>query len=300
MRYAHVAVRTALNRLRKPDPWYGCEYTLNPYGGCEFSCPYCYSLASRWGARYRARASLDAFSRGSQPGGGEAKIFIKGNLISLLRREIRSKPKGVVFLGSATDPYQPCEDRFHLTRRCLQLLKESGWPLEVGTKSDLVLRDLDVLSEISSEGFCYIFITITTLDRELARLFEPRAPGPDRRLEVVEALSEQGIPVCVCMIPVFPGLTDEEELIAEVAEAARDHGADRFLAGALTLPGEVRERFLKLIEARFPDLLPLYQQLYDRKGYPRRDYEDRLMAVVEEVRRRLGLLGELGRGPRYS
>ena len=295
LRYAYVAVGRALNKLREPDPWYGCGYTLNPYGGCEFSCPYCYDLAGRWGARYRASLPLDAFSKGGAwEGRAEPKVFIKGNLIPVLRKELRTKPRGTVFLGSATDPYQPCEATFKLTRRCLQLLWESRWPVEIGTKSDLILRDLDLLSEISSGGFCYVFITITTLDRQLARLLEPRAPSPDRRLEVIEALSEHGIPVCACVIPVFPGLTDGEEQIAEVARAAREHGANRLLVGALTLPGEVRERFLKLIEARFPDLLPLYGQLYGKKGYPKRDYEGRLKGIARKIREELGLLGELG------
>ena len=301
--FSLVRVSSALNALKRRDPWYGCDYTLNPYRGCEFSCIYCYSLASRWKARYgdvRGKSqSLDVFFRESREEGQDVekssgpKVFVKTNITAVLRREICWKKRGVVFIGSITEPYQPCETRFRLTERCLRILHEQGWPIEIGTKGDLILRDADLLANISSEGFCYVFITITTLDRGLANWLEPRAPSPEKRLDVVERLSELGIPVCVCMIPVFPGLTDGEEAISEVAEAARACGAKRFLAGALTLPGEVRTRFFSFLSARFPELVPIYERVYGPSGYPDRAYERSLTRKVETVRKRVGLAGEL-------
>ncbi|HDJ26243.1 MAG TPA: radical SAM protein [Candidatus Bathyarchaeota archaeon] len=311
MEYAPVAVSSALNELRRRDPWYGCAYTLNPYRGCELACPYCYGWAERWRAPYQRRAlrgsvGLDAFISGSEGAGGQRAagpaIFIKTNMPSLLRRELRRKARDVVMVGSITDPYQPCEERFGLTRRCLGILLEHGWPVQVATKSTLILRDLELLRALSEKASCSIFITITTLDEGLARLLEPRAPGPGERLEVVEELSEEGLEVCVCMIPVFPGLTDDEGAIRDVAGAAREHGARRFLTGLLTLPGEVRERFLAVIKAQFPELLPLYERLYGPSGYPDRAYEARVMATARAIRSELGLLGELSQpwGPQHS
>jgi len=302
-----VRASSALNALTRRDPWYGCDYTLNPYRGCEFSCIYCYSVASRWRRTYREEKSLtlDVFfgeecEEALRPREGAGpRVFVKTNIPALLRRELGRKRKGVVLVGSITEPYQPCEARFRLTERCIRILYERGWPIEVGTKADLVLRDADLLAAISTERFCHVFITITTLDSSLAGLLEPRAPSPRRRLEVVERLSERGVPTCVCMIPVFPGLTDDEESILEVAEAARACGAGRFLAGALTLPGEVREHFLRFLEARFPELIPLYERIYGPSGYPDRTYERQLMRTIREVRERTGLAGELapdGRG----
>ena len=298
-----VRAKSALNVLKKRDPWYGCDYTLNPYRGCELSCIYCYSLASRWRARYgeveKKSLVLDAFfeeRQGRSEGLGESpgpEVLVKANIPTLLRRDIRRRKRGVVFIGSITEPYQPCEARFRLTERCLHILNEHGWPIEIGTKADLILRDADLLAKISEEGSCYVFITITTLDRSLARLLEPKAPSPERRLDVVKRLSELGIPTCVCMIPVLPGLTDGEDAISEVAEAARACGAERFLAGALTLPGEVRERFFRFLTARFPELVPIYERIYGPSGYPDRAYEESLMRKVEGVRKHIGLAGEL-------
>ena len=301
-----VRASSALNALKRRDPWYGCDYTLNPYRGCEFSCIYCYSLASRWKARYegarRAGLTLDAFlggkaNRALEPRGSAGQeVLVKINIPLLLKREISRRRRGVVLIGSITEPYQPCEADFHLTERCLHILHEHGWPVEVGTKADLILRDADLLAGISERSTCHVFVTITTLDRSLARWLEPGAPSPGRRLEVVERLSELGVPVCVCMIPVIPGLTDNEEAISEIAEAARAYGAERFLAGALTLPGEVRERFLSFISARFPELTPLYERIYGPSGYPSKAYEKRLMRTVGAIRERMGLAGELAPG----
>ena len=294
MEYVPVAVSSALNELRKRDPWYGCAYTLNPYRGCELACPYRYSWAERWRAPYRRRTlSIDVFISGSSGFGGPRSpgscIFIKSNLPSVLRRELRKKAKDIVMVGSITDSYQPCEERFGLTRRCLTILLEHGWPVQIATKSTLVLRDLELLKALSEKAGCSIFITITTLDGQLARLLEPKAPNPDERLELVSALSEGGLEVCVCMIPIFPGLTDDKTAIRDVAEAAREHGAKRFLAGLLTLPGEVRERFLALVRARSPEILPFYERVYGPSGYPDRAYEASVMAMVREIRSELGL-----------
>ena len=303
MEYMPVAVSSALNKLKRRDPWYGCTYTLNPYRGCEFACPYCYGWAERWEPPYQKKAlkssvSLCTFLSGSKWAGGREDtgpvIFIKSNLPSVLRKELKRKARDVVMIGSITEPYQPCEKQFGLTRRCLDILLEHNWPAQVATKSTLILRDLKTLRALSEKATCTIFITITTLDEELARLLEPKAPSPGERLRVVERLGEEELEVCVCMIPVFPGLTDNEGAIRAVAEAAKEHGARRFLAGLLTLPGRVRERFLALIKTHFPDLLPLYERLYGPSGYPDRAYEAKVVNLARNIRSELGLLGELG------
>ncbi|RLI25086.1 MAG: hypothetical protein DRO52_04595 [Candidatus Hecatellales archaeon] len=165
----------------------------------------------------------------------------------------------------------------------------AGWPVEVGTKSPLILRDLDLLAEASRRsGFCCIFITITTVDGGLASIFEPSAPSPSERLSVVKALSDGGLDVCVAMIPVFPYITDDFDSIFQVASEARDAGAKYFMAGELTLPGEVRKRFTRLLEAHFPELLPKYESLYGASGYPPSS-RLKIQEKVEEACRRLGL-----------
>ncbi|MBM1155080.1 radical SAM protein [archaeon] len=299
MTYVQVRVRTALNQLKRRDSWYGCVYTLNPYRGCAYVCPYCYSWAEKWRPPYKKQdakgLTLNAFSGEDKEKAAleAASIFIKSNIASVLQRELQRKSKDVVFIGSATEPYQPCEQRFELTRRCLTILHRARWPVELGTKSTLVLRDLDLLQEIASRASCIIFMTITTLNEQLARILEPRAPSPKERLAAVRALSEAGIEVCVCMIPVFPGLTDTPSEVMEVAKAAQEHGARRFLAGALTLPGKVKRRFLQVVRQHFPHILNLYRRIYDNRDYPPRSYEKRIEAYAATARSRTGLLGRV-------
>lgn len=257
MEYVKVKAKSLLNRLKRRDDWYKCAYTLNPYRGCQFACPYCYDVAQQWRGQYHAKSSEVAW-----------KIFVKENAVERLREELRGKPRDIVAIGSATDPYQLAEEKFEVTRGCLNVLVRAEWPVEVGTKSPLILRDLDLLKEASKRSFCCIFITVTTLDERLAGVFEPAAPKPAERLRTVKQLSKAGIEVCVTMIPVFPYLTDGFNDVLEVASKAEECGAKYFMAGGLTLPGETRHRFYRLLKAHFPELLPKYEKLYRASGYP--------------------------------
>jgi len=285
LEYVKVKAKSLLNRLKRRDDWYKCAYTLNPYRGCQFACPYCYDVAQQWRGQYHAKPSEVAW-----------KIFVKENAVERLREELKRKPRDIVAIGSATDPYQPAEARYEITRKCLEVLVRAEWPVEVGTKSPLILRDLDLLEEASKRSFCCIFITVTTLDEKLTGVFEPAAPKPSERLKVVEQLSEAGIEVCVTMIPVFPYLTDSFKDVLEVASKAEECGAKYFMAGGLTLPGEVRYRFYRLLEARFPELLPKYEKLYGTSGYPSHQYEVRIRRMAEAACGRLGLSKDLKPG----
>ena len=134
--YIEVEAKSVLNKLKRRDAWYGCLYTVNPYRGCESACSYCYDVAPRWRGRYH-----------SEPWEVHRRIVVKVNAPQVLRRELSKRQRDVVFVGSATDPYQPAESGYRLTRQVLEAFAEARWPVEVGTKSDLVLRDLDLLVE---------------------------------------------------------------------------------------------------------------------------------------------------------
>src|SRR5215472_10109240 len=194
--YFEIAARSVLNRCRPGMPF---RWSINPYRGCEFGCKYCY-------ARYTHEfMEFDATEF-------ENRIHAKVGMGEILRRELRKTDKGeAIALGTATDPYQPAERRFGRTRSILEVFaRESGRYLGITTKSDLVMRDLDLLCEIARRNVLGVHITITTLDEKLARLLEPRAPRPELRLQAVEKLSQAGIRTAVFPNPIMPGLTDGE------------------------------------------------------------------------------------------
>ena len=200
MTYTAKNCRTALSRSRLP----GLDYALNPYFGCEHGCLYCYSPAvlglkethMKWGSFV------------------EAKI----NIPEVLAREARHRRRGIVGVSTVTDPYQPIERQYELTRRCLIILKETGFKASIQTKSDLVTRDLDVILD----GKFDVGITITTLDRSLAQTLEPKAPPPDRRIEALRELSSHGVETWIFLGPIIPGLTDDKENLSGILEVARE------------------------------------------------------------------------------
>ena len=275
--YIEVEAKSVLNKLKRRDAWYGCLYTVNPYRGCEFACSYCYDVAPRWRGRYH-----------SEPWEVHRRIVVKVNAPQVLRRELSKRQRDVVFVGSATDPYQPAESGYRLTRQVLEAFAEARWPVEMGTKSDLVLRDLDLLVELSKHSGVAVYVTITTLDENLAKALEPRAPPPKRRLEIVEALSAAGIETCVTAVPVFPYLTADERGLIELARESKRAGATCILFGALTLEADVRKRLYPVLDRLKPGLSALYDKMYGRSSLPPSDFESRLARLEERVRRDFG------------
>src|SRR5271154_5328253 len=221
--FIEMPVRQILNRCDSPKMPF--RWTINPYRGCEFGCKYCYA---RYTHEFMGMEDGREF---------ESRIYAKAAAPEILRRELRAIPrsKGIA-IGTATDPYQPAERRFGRTRALLEVFaQEKGRRVSITTKSDLVARDVDLLREVARRNVLSINLTITTLNRRLARLMEPRAPRPDLRLAAVRALSEAGLSVGVYPNPILPMITDSEESLDALAAAARQAGAQYFGGGPLFL-----------------------------------------------------------------
>jgi DNA repair photolyase len=273
--YFEIPSRSILNRTKPGMPF---RWTINPYRGCEFGCKYCY-------ARY-----THEFME-MEPADFEDKIYAKAAAAHLLRQELgRIERADGIAIGTATDPYQPAERRFARTRSILEVFaRERGRHIGLITKSDLIVRDIDLLREIARANVLCVHLTITTLNEKLARLLEPRAPRPDLRLEAVRRLAEAGLVVGVNPNPIMPGLTDGERALDRLAKASRDAGAITFGGGPLFLMPSAQKVFFPFLELEFPELLPRYRELYARSAYLGRDYKDALAARIRRIRDRYGL-----------
>jgi len=280
VQYFELESRSVLNRTRPGMPF---EWSLNPYRGCEFGCRYCY-------ARYthefmELRDSVDF----------EDRIYAKSAIGPILRRELKrvDGTRGIA-IGTATDPYQPAERRFHRTRDALEIFAEhSGLAVSITTKSNLVIRDIPLLRKIAERNSVSVNITITTLDTSLARLLEPRAPRPELRLRAVAAIAEAGIPVGVFPNPIMPLITDQPDRLDRLAKAARDRGATYFGGGVLFLMPCSRKVFFPFVERHFPHLLRRYQEKYEREAYLKGPYREIIRERIAAIRDRYGL----GSGP---
>lgn len=275
--YFSLPVRSILNEChseRVPFRW-----TVNPYRGCEFGCRYCY-------ARYTHEyLKLDAAEF-------ETKIFAKDNAGPLAAWDLEhERISGEhIAIGTATDPYQPAEGMFGTTRAILEKMAErEGLSLSITTKSDQVVRDLDLLRRISARSSLSVNVTVTTLRPRLARWLEPRAPRPDLRLRAVRRLREAGISAGVFAMPVVPGLTDREEDLDALVRAARDAGAGWFAASVLFLMPAAWKTFLTFLEGRFPKLAEQYRGWYAGYGEAPEYYRRRISERVARIRAQYGL-----------
>ena len=225
---------------RNESPDVGFSQSINPYRGCEHGCVYCYARPTH--AYLNLSPGLDF----------ETKLFAKVNAAELLREEL-ARPGyqcDVIALGANTDPYQPIEREYRITRQILEVLAECEHPLGIATKSSMVERDLDLLAPMAQKRLASVFISITTLDHEIARRLEPRATAPQRRLQTLKTLSEAGVPCGVLVAPVIPFLTDST--VEKVLEAAREAGATMAGYVLLRLPYEVKDLFKAWLEEHYP------------------------------------------------
>jgi DNA repair photolyase len=280
--YREIEAKSVLNRVRGM----GFAWSLNPYRGCVHGCHYCFAR------RYHTYLELtpgDDFSR---------IILVKTNAPAVLREELgrpawRREP---VAIGTATDPYQPVEGRYRLTRGCLVALAEAATPTSVVTKGTMILRDRDVLRDLAARGAATVAVSLTTLDPEGWRRLEPGTPAPSQRLRAVEALAREGISVGVLLAPIIPGLTSRRDNLESVIRASADHGARFLSARVLHLEPGVKEHFTAFLAAEAPDLGPLYARLYPR-AYPSARLQAALEGTVSELRARVGLPPRIGPGP---
>ena len=275
VQYFEIPARSILNRTKPGMPF---QWTVNPYRGCEFGCKYCY-------ARYTHEfMELDARDF-------EERIYAKSASAHLLKQELRRVPHGDrIAIGTATDPYQPAERKFGRTRAILEVFAAGrGWHVGVTTKSDLIVRDLDLLRDVARSNVLGVNITITTLDPSLARLLEPRAPRPDLRLAAVRKLSEAGIAAGVFPNPVMPWVTDGEEELDALAGAARDAGARWFGGGPLFLMPSAQKIFLPFLDEHLPHVAARYRRMYVRSGYAGKEYKETLRRRIQRIREKHGL-----------
>lgn len=255
------------------------EWTVNPYRGCEFGCKYCY-------ARYTHEFMELRHGRDF-----EEKIFAKRWNEAAFRDELRRIPRGAeIAIGTATDPYQPAERRFGVTRRMLEVFaREGGFRIGITTKSDLVARDAGLLKEVARRSYVQVHMTVTTMDEKLARLIEPLAPRPALRMEAVKRLADAGIRTGVFCCPVLPLVNDSERSLEAVARASKQAGAKRFGGNVLFLKPCSRAVFLPFLEQEFPHLARRYHKRFDRSAFLRGEYPKLIQERVQRVRARYGL-----------
>ena len=280
--YFSLPSRGLLNRCvshrRMPFTW-----TINPYRGCEFACKYCY-------ARYthefmEMRDGVDF----------ERKIYVKQQAAWLLRRDLKKVKRGEeIAIGTATDPYQPAEKRFEVTRSILEeFAQHRGFEIAIVTKSDLVTRDLDVLCRIAEHNRLFVNITITTLDTKLARILEPRAPRPDLRLRALKELNLAGIRAGVSCAPVIPGITDSPAALDAVVKATKEAGGRYIFANPLFLKPCSASIFLPFLEKEFPELVDDYRKRYENKAFASKAYVKRISELMASLRKKHGMGREI-------
>jgi DNA repair photolyase len=275
--YFLLPVKSILNQCnseRVPFRW-----TVNPYRGCEFGCRYCYA---RYTHEYMELDGDDF----------ESKIYVKKDAGALAERDLSSEKiwGEHIAIGTATDPYQPAEKEFGATRAILERMAErEGLSLSITTKSNQVVRDIDLLQRISERSSITIHMTVTTLRTRLARMLEPRAPRPDLRLEAIRKLREAGINVGVNAMPILPGLTDREDDLDALVRAARDSGAQWLAANVLFLMPSSWKPFIAFLEEKFPRLARRYRDFYRGYGDAPEEYRKRIKELVDGLRRKHGL-----------
>jgi DNA repair photolyase len=270
--YFFLPVKSILNKCdSKRVPF---EWTINPYRGCEFGCKYCYA---RYTHEYMEQ---------------DAALLLPQEIARKYSYQRKGSEEGVpehIAIGTATDPYQPAEREYGVTRGCLEeLAKREGLSVSIITKSNQIVRDIDVLKLIAARSELSINITVTTLRTRLARLLEPRAPRPDLRLEALRQLREAGLSAGVSASPLIPGITDREGDLEGVAAAAKEAGAQWFFSGVLFLMPSSAKEFLPFVREKFPRLAKQYEQWYAKNGYAPEEYRRKISERVARLREQYG------------
>ena len=273
--YREEPCRSALNRVKgMPFDW-----SLNPYMGCVHRCTFCYVRA------FELRADRPADDRYGR------SIRVKTNIAEVLARELArpSWRREGVAIGAATDPYQPAEGRYRLTRACLEVLSKAWNPFSLITRGPLVVRDLDVLQEASTRTEVSVTFSVPTLDEEIWRTTEPGTAPPRQRLRALKQLVDAGVKASVGMAPILPGLSDRPELLADVVRAAREAGATGVWANLLFLKPGTKEHFLAALARDWPEQLEHYERLYDGRAYLGGDEANPVRERVRELAREHGV-----------
>jgi DNA repair photolyase len=268
--YREEPCRSAISHVEgMPFRW-----SLNPYAGCAHQCTFCYVRAFELRA---GRPSDDRYG---------TSIRVKVNLLEVLRRQLarRSWPREQVAIGTATDPYQPAEGRYGLTRGSITLLADADTPFSIITRGPLIVRDIDVLAAAARRVEVSVTFSVPTLDERILRTTEPRTAPPRQRLEALRRLADAGISCSVGMAPILPGLSDDPAKLREVVRAAREAGAAHLWWNVVNLRPGTREHFLEALARDWPEQLDRYERLYARGAYLRGDQTKDLNATMDELR----------------
>ncbi len=278
--FEEIECKSALTRIAAaglPFRW-----TLNPYRGCQHACTYCFARGTHEHLGYDAGRDF------------ETRIVVKVNLPEVLRRDLTrgSWRRELVAIGTACDPYQPAELKYGLTHRALKVMRDCANPVSIVTKSPFIVRDADVLGALADVADVTVAFSVSTLDEDVWRRIEPATARPAKRLEAMKALAERGIRCGVMLAPVLPGITDEPGNLADVVEAAAEHGASFIHDNVLHLRPGTREWFMPFLRQAYPHLAERYAGLY-RGAYAPRTYTQEVHRTVDALRRKFGLVARV-------
>ncbi|MEO8147915.1 MAG: radical SAM protein [Bacteroidia bacterium] len=263
-----IEVKSILNKTKRRDPWFLDEYTINPYSGCSFNCLYCYIRGSKYGIHM------------------EEKVAVKANAVSLLEKQLSARAKkkqyGIIVLSSATDPYLHFEKEYEMTRKLLEVILHYKFPVHIITKSDLVLRDFDLLHNINEQAVLpddlkdklphkvFITFSFSTLDDTTAQIFEPGATSPTKRLLAIKASLDAGFHSGVSLMPLLPFITDTGENLEYMFSTFSDAGIKYIFPATLTLFGnenaDSKTLVLRAVEKHYPHLLKKYHNFFDQSN----------------------------------
>lgn len=281
--YQEIRCRSALNRVKGKAYM---QWSLNPYRGCTHGCHYCFAR------RYHSHLELDAGDQFA------SVIFIKTNFVEVLRREL-DKPawkKESIGFGTATDPYQPIEGTYKISRGVLEALRDAATPVGIVTKGPMIVRDIDVLKDLSARADCRVHMSVPTVDEDAWEKLEPGVAHPLQRLRAVRQLVDAGIDCGVLMAPIVPGFSTQPKKIEATIKAIADSGATSIGAMVMHMDGGTKEHFMALLQREYPDLVPMYNELYASR-YVKKDYETRVQEVVSLMRARYRIQPRHGRRP---
>jgi len=259
MKYKEIKTKNILNKIVNKDNLFKGYYTLDPYQNCEFGCKYCDSSY-------------------------EKLIYIKKNSEDLLKNQIRKIEKKTIIIGSVHDPYQKIEKKYKITREILKIIKENDYPCHILTKSDLVLRDLDILTKMNK---CKVTISISSLDKNIYKVFEKNVPSPQKRLNIVNTLFENNIKAGIALIPAMPLLIDKE--LENIIKKARDNNSAYFLYKYLELKGDQKKYYFDILKFFFPNLLRKYEKLYQDSYMPNQEYINDLTNKISNLSEKYNL-----------
>ncbi|MDD5503646.1 MAG: radical SAM protein [Candidatus Thermoplasmatota archaeon] len=286
-----ITVHSVLNKQKRRDDWFLCDYSMNPYEGCQFNCVYCYVHGSKYGEK---------MAEG---------IAVKWNAPTILDRQLKARAEkkeyGIIAVGSATDPYMPIEEERQITRRCLEVILKRKFPIGVTTRSPLILRDLDILREIGKSAILpedlkekgipgvIISSSFSTVDEQVAKIFEPGAPRPLARMEFLKKCKDAGFMVGANFMPLLPYISDTEESLDSMVRMAKEHGLDFTFVSGLTLygdgPADCKTKYYKALEANFPELVEKTRALFAGNFAPPGNYQGKLDEMARRMCEKYGM-----------